>query len=157
MLSENCFQCHGPDERALKAKLRLDTKEGIFAKRANGTSAVVAGDLKASQLFLRITSSDPEEVMPPEKLKKPLKPNQIQLIERWIKEGASWGTHWAFEKPARPAIPTPPSLSQTRNPIDNLILNRLRKTGISQSAEAAKETLIRRVTLDLTGLPPTSS
>ncbi len=157
LLSEHCFQCHGPDERALKAKLRLDTKEGLFAKRADGTSAVVSGNIKESQIFRRITSTDVEEVMPPEKLKKPLKPDQIKLVERWIEEGAKWGTHWAFEKPDRSAIPTPPRLSRTRNPIDNLVLNRLGQAGIAQSAEAPREILIRRVTLDLTGLPPTSS
>ncbi len=155
ILSEHCFQCHGPDEKSLKAKLRLDTKEGALGKRANGTAAVVPGNPKESQMFLRITSSDKEEKMPPEKLKKDLRSDQIELIERWIKEGAHWGSHWAFDKPSRPAVPLDPSLSAILNPIDNFVADRLRRAGLSLSPEASRAVLIRRVALDLTGLPPT--
>jgi len=155
ILSENCFKCHGPDAKARKAKLRLDTKEGAFQVRDN-EAVIVRGDSSKSELYLRITTEDPDDLMPPPKSNLKLSSEQIALLKRWIEQGAPWGEHWSLEKLARPEIPAVPGLAdRIKNPIDNFIFARLKKEGIEPSAEAAKETLIRRVALDLTGLPPT--
>jgi hypothetical protein len=153
ILSDNCFQCHGPDQNARKADLRLDTKDGVF--RAD-SPVVVPGKSGDSELILRITSTDPDEVMPPPKSNRKITPAQIELLRKWIDSGAKWGKHWAFERPQRPAVPAIGNRqSQIGNPIDAFVLSRLEKEGLSPSPEAPKHTLIRRVTLDLTGLPPT--
>ena len=154
ILSENCFKCHGPDEEQRRAKLRLDTKEGAFADR-RGSKAIVPGDLKKSVLVERIESKDEFEVMPPPKSGKSLKPEQIALIKAWIKQGATWEDHWAFVTPKRPALPKVANKNRANNPIDYYILARLEKMKLTLSDEADRRTLIRRVTLDLTGLPPT--
>ena len=147
ILSENCFQCHGPDEKARKAKLRLDTQRSAL-------SVVTEKDSDASKLMLRITA-DADHVMPPAKTGKRLSDRQKELLRRWIDEGAAWGKHWAYESPARPELPRVQNKAWPRNGIDSFVLARLELEGLTPSAEAAKETLIRRVTLDLTGLPPT--
>ncbi|MBI5760127.1 MAG: DUF1549 domain-containing protein [Planctomycetales bacterium] len=153
ILSDNCFQCHGPDQNARKADLRLDTKDGVF--RAD-SPVVVPGKSGESELIARITSTDPDEVMPPPKSNRKLTPAQIELLRKWIDSGATWGKHWAFEAPQRPVVPRISNLkSQISNPIDAFVLSRLEKEGLLPSPEAPKHTLIRRVTLDLTGLPPT--
>ena len=155
ILSDNCFQCHGPDEKARKAKLRFDTKEGAFRVK-DGVGVIVPGKSSESELYRRISTEDPDDHMPPAKSNRKLSPQQIQLLKRWIDEGANWGEHWAFEKLSRPE---PPGLKKfggrVLNPIDNFIFARLEKEALVPSEPAAKETLIRRVTLDLTGLPPT--
>jgi hypothetical protein len=148
ILAENCFQCHGPDEKARKAKLRLDTQAGALA--------VVRPHRGAdSELIRRINATDDEERMPPPKAKKTLTTAQKDLLRRWIDGGAAWGKHWAYETPVRPPAPSVRDRGWARNPIDLFVLTRLDAEGLAPSPEAPKETLIRRVTLDLTGLPPT--
>jgi hypothetical protein len=147
ILSENCFQCHGPDEKARKAKLRLDTQEGARAVLTPGKDG-------KSKLLRRI-NAPPEDVMPPPRTRRRLTAAQKDLLRRWIDEGGAWGKHWAYEAPVRPHLPALNDTSWPRNGIDAFILARLEKEGLSPSPEAPKETLIRRVTLDLTGLPPT--
>jgi len=147
ILSANCFQCHGPDEKARKAKLRLDTSAGALTVVTPGKSA-------DSELIRRINADD-DDVMPPAKTRRKLSAAQKQLLARWVDEGAAWGKHWAYETPVRPALPTVQNKSWPRNPVDAFVLARLEREGLKPSPEAARETLIRRVTFDLTGLPPT--
>ena len=153
ILSDNCFACHGPDEQARKAQLRLDTREGAFGKGKSGKFALVANDSRHSEILRRLTTNDPDDVMPPPKSKRHVTPVQIELIRRWIEQGAPWSRHWAFEPPIRPVMPT--GFEDVRNPIDAWVQARLAKEGLRPSPEASRTTLIRRVTLDLTGLPPT--
>ena len=148
ILSENCFQCHGPDEKARKAKLRLDTHAGI-------QHAVAAGKFGVSELIRRINASAEDGGMPPAAAKRRLSAAQKELLRRWVDEGASWTAHWAYEPPTRPALPPVSNAAWPRNSIDYFILARLDKEGLSPSPEADRATLLRRVTLDLTGLPPT--
>ena len=155
ILSEHCFACHGPDERKRKAGLRLDRQEDAFKKLKSGNHAIVAGDLSSSALVERITSTDPDDVMPPPKHNKPLSPDQVELLRRWVKEGAEWKKHWSFIAPERPELPAVEGWNWPRNPIDYFTLSRLEKENLQPNAEADKAELIRRATLDLTGLPPT--
>ncbi len=105
LLSDNCFACHGPDDKTRKGKLRLDLKEEAFKAAKSGDFAIVPGDVKKSQLVERITTKDEDEIMPPPKTGKKLTQAQIDLLKRWIAEGATWQTHWAYETPKRPALP----------------------------------------------------
>jgi hypothetical protein len=148
ILSENCFLCHGPDKTMRKAKLRLDIKDGAMR-------VIVPGKGADSELIQRITATDPHELMPPPKSSRKLTPAQKELLRRWIDQGAPWGKHWAYETLQRPELPAVKNSSWCRNDIDRFILARLEKEGLKPAAEASRETLIRRVTLDLTGLPPT--
>ncbi len=153
ILSENCFNCHGPDEKAREGKLRLDTKEGLLRTQK---PIVIAGKAAQSELFKRLVTKNPDDVMPPSKSKKTLTPAQIETVRRWIDSGASYARHWAFTPPVRPAVPAiRNSQFAIRNPLDAFIADRLAREGLRPSPEAPRETLIRRVTLDLTGLPPT--
>ncbi len=154
ILSENCYLCHGPDAGTRKAKLRLDTKEGAFRVQ-DDVAILVPGKSGDSELFQRLITSDDDEVMPPPKSKKKMSPAQIDLIKRWIDEGAAWGGHWSFTAPQRPALPTVKNAGWSRNGIDRFVLAKLEKEGLAPSPQASPHTLIRRVTLDLTGLPPT--
>ena len=154
ILSDHCFQCHGPDEKQRKAELRLDTETGARADH-DGRRAIVPADLSHSELFQRITSTDDGERMPPAKFARQLSAEQIDILKRWIEQGATWQKHWSFISPQRPALPTVKTPDWCRTPIDHFILARLEKEGLHPAAEADKATLIRRVTLDLTGLPPT--
>jgi hypothetical protein len=124
VLSENCFACHGPDDQKRKAKLRLDTKEGAFAT-VDGAHIIKPGSSAESELFKRITSTDPDEVMPPPKSGKKLTAAQVDLFKRWINQGAKWETHWAFEKPVRPELPKVADNSWPRNEIDYFMLSKL--------------------------------
>jgi hypothetical protein len=151
LLSENCFQCHGPDAKNRKAKLRLDDEQNV----KNVRGVVVPGKSDESELFLRVSDTDAKHVMPPPSSQRKLSPQQIALLKRWIDEGASWGVHWAFQPLVRPAVPPLASGRQVRNPLDAFILARLEKEKLTPSAPAPRETLLRRVCLDLTGLPPT--
>ncbi len=150
ILTENCFQCHGPDDHQRKAKLRLDVKDAALGHG----SVIVPGHADRSELIERLTTDDPARRMPPAKTGKHLTPGQVELLRRWIDEGAKWTRHWAWVKPARPPLPPVADASWPRNPIDDFILARLEKEGLRPSPEADRVTLIRRVTLDLTGLPP---
>src|SRR5262249_52798223 len=153
MITEHCIQCHGPDEKECKAKLRLDTKEGTFATLRDGGHAVVRGKPGESELIARVTSADAARRMPPAKTGKRLTPQQIDLLRRWIDEGAEWLQHWAYVPPRRPAVPAVSTGNEQRNAIDRFVLTRLHGSGLQQSAEADRRTLIRRLSLDLTGLP----
>jgi mono/diheme cytochrome c family protein len=155
ILSENCFACHGPDERQRKAKLRFDQIEGALAQRPDGGFVIKAGKAAESELVLRITSSDPDLQMPPAKSNKKLTLQQIELLSQWIDQGAPSSRHWSLSAPTRPAIPKVSDAAWARSPIDSFILARLGKEGLQPTVEASKTALIRRVTLDLTGLPPT--
>ena len=152
ILSNHCFQCHGPDEKARKGDLRLDTKEDALRKQG---AVIVPGKSAESEVVRRIESADAKEQMPPKKANKNLKPEQVAILKKWIDAGAPWGTHWSFTKPVRPPVPVSRASAWVKNPIDAFILARLEKEKLSPSPEADKERLIRRVTIDLTGLPPT--
>lgn len=155
ILSDYCFKCHGPSEEGREAELRLDTPEGAHAVH-DGRAIVKPGDLAASELIQRILSTNPDEVMPPPEAKHDLSPQQIETLKRWVAEGAIWGKHWAFEPLTSPAVPTVPTgFGTVVNPIDSFVLAKLNREGIAPSPPAEKTTLIRRVTLDLTGLPST--
>ncbi|MCF6311419.1 MAG: PSD1 and planctomycete cytochrome C domain-containing protein [Verrucomicrobiales bacterium] len=157
ILSTACFHCHGPDPENREADLRLDTEAGAFASLEGGHHAIVAGKPTSSEAYARITSKDPDELMPPSDSGKQITPDQIKLIQQWIKQGAKWGQHWAFTAPQRPTIPqlTDTNVSRASNPIDHFIFARLAKEGLSPSAPANKSTQLRRLSLDLVGLPPT--
>jgi hypothetical protein len=155
ILSDNCFACHGPDENKRKAKLRFDIKDEAFKPAKSGDYAIVPGDLKKSQLIARVTATDEDEKMPPAKSGKKLTPQQIDLLKRWIADGASWQTHWAYEAPKRPALPQVKDKRWPKNEIDNFVLAKLEKEKLKPSPEADKTTLMRRASFDLTGLPPT--
>ncbi len=153
ILSKNCFQCHGPDDEARKAKMRLDTTENVFADR-EGHAVIVPGKAGESELLRRITHSDPGERMPPPEKGDALPPEQVALLRQWIDEGASYAPHWSFRAPQRPVVPSVHDTAWTRNPIDNFVLQRLEAEGLAPSPETDRETLARRLGLDLTGLPP---
>lgn len=155
ILADNCYTCHGPDENHRKAGLRLDVKESAFGILEEGRRAVVPGDTARSELIRRITAADEDELMPPANTGRKLKPQQIDLLTRWVKDGATWTGHWAFIRPVRPNLPDVQSKSWVRNPIDRFILARLEAEKLACSPEADRFTLLRRVTFDLTGLPPT--
>ncbi|MFO0953352.1 MAG: PSD1 and planctomycete cytochrome C domain-containing protein [Isosphaeraceae bacterium] len=151
VLSEACFRCHGPAQK--KGGLRLDQLESALKKLASGATAIVPGDVDESEILRRIFSDDPDEVMPPPATKKPLKPEQKELLKRWVKSGAPYVAHWAFVAPVKPAAPKVEAA--TVNPIDAFLADRLKREGLSMSPEADRRTLIRRVSFALTGLPPT--
>ncbi len=142
ILVEHCYACHGPDAKARKAGLRLDTKEGLAA-------AAPPGQPKEAELLARITSTEEGEVMPPKKFGKPLKPDQIAKLKLWVEGGAAWSEHWAFVAPKKAPVPS------GVNPIDHFIRERLKKVGLTANPEAPKTAWLRRATFDLTGLPPT--
>jgi hypothetical protein len=156
ILSDTCFPCHGFDAGKRKADLRLDIPEGATAIH-KGHQAVKGGDLAASELWRRVTSADPKVLMPPPVSGKRLKPEQIALLGQWIREGAAYQKHWAFEAPVRPDPPVVKKADWPRNDVDRFILATLEAKQLVPTPEAPKETLLRRVTLDLTGLPPTPS
>ena len=155
ILADRCFACHGPDSAARKAGLRLDREE--FAKAAlaeSGTIPVVAGKPGESGILARMTSDDPEEVMPPPKSKSGLTTREIGLIREWIANGAQWERHWAFIAPKKPVLPDAGTGDWTINWLDHFILERLLAEGLHPSPRADAEHLLRRLTFDLTGLPP---
>jgi hypothetical protein len=148
ILSQACFQCHGPDEMHREGELRLDTREGIL-------EAVAAGAGAASELVKRITSADSEIQMPPPDSGKILKSEQIALLTRWVESGAKWNEHWAFVPPQKPKLPATTSHEHwNKNPIDRFVAARMEQAGLAPAKPAATETLVRRLHLDLTGLPP---
>ena len=150
ILSENCIACHGPDEKGRKAKLRLDDEASAKSDR-KGDIAIVPGKPEASSLIQRIESKDPDEVMPPPKQHKTIAPEQLALLKTWIRQGAKWGKHWSYEPVAAVKVPA----NGEANPIDAFLLERLRREKLAFSARADQALLIRRTSLDLTGLPPT--
>ena len=154
ILSDKCFSCHGPDDAARQAGLRLDTAAGATRPADSGNVAVVAGKLSESELVARISSSDPDEVMPPPKHNKPLTPAEVERLKAWVAAGASYQQHWAFAAPVRPAVPTLATGDQPANPIDAFVRARLVREGLAPSPAAGRATLLRRLSLDLIGLPP---
>ncbi|MDX1564152.1 MAG: DUF1553 domain-containing protein [Phycisphaeraceae bacterium] len=154
ILSENCFACHGPDAHERKAKLRLDVRTSAVAPRKDGR-VVVAGKPAQSLLIQRINDPDPQIRMPPPETHKHLSERQKALLEKWIKQGAEYQKHWSFITPIRPDVPETAGAGWVRNPIDAFVIARLEKAGMKPSPEADRRTLIRRVSFDLTGLPPT--
>ena len=155
ILTDNCFPCHGFDSNKRKAELRLDNAEGATAVHKDGKQAVKPSDLAGSELWRRINSTDPKVKMPPPESGRKLKPEQIVALREWIETGAVYQKHWAFEAPVRPALPAVRHSDWPRNDVDRFILATLEAKQLQPSPEATRETLIRRVTLDLTGLPPT--
>jgi hypothetical protein len=153
ILANNCLLCHGPDAKARKGDLRLDVREGAVALR-EGKAAIVPGKPDQSELFRRLTTADHDDLMPPAKTGKKLTREQVALLKKWIEQGAPYSKHWAFVKPERPAVPDVKD-PWVRSEIDRFILARLRKEGLQPSPEADRYALVRRLSLDLTGLPPT--
>jgi len=153
IFSNACFQCHGPDEGTRMAGLRLDKKESAFSQRQNGIP-IVPGDPDASLVIQRLTHAEKSKRMPPEYSHKSVTPKQIETIRRWIAEGARWQEHWAFASPTRPKPPVVFNKAWVRSPIDQFILAKLESAGLTPSISADRRTLIRRLSLDLTGLPP---
>ena len=155
ILSENCYACHGPDPGARKAGLRLDRAEFAYAAHEKFGPAIIRSNPDKSPLVRRIESDNPKERMPPPEAHRTLKPEQVALLRQWVKEGAVYEQHWSFIAPKRPAIPETNNRQWARNPADSFILSRLEKEGMAPAEEADRPTLIRRVSYDLTGLPPT--
>ena len=152
IFSENCFACHGFDPKHREAGLRLDTFEGATGER-KGVRAIVPGNLEKSELWARIVSTDPDDIMPsPKSHKAPLSTAQRALLKQWISEGATYEPHWSFIPPARPQVKETGSAV-----IDRFIEQKLEGNGLKMSGEAPVEKLIRRVSLDLTGLPPSTA
>src|SRR4051812_45039724 len=155
IFSENCYACHGPDKNKRKAGLRFDVKEEAFKKLDSGDYAIVPGKLTQSKMIQLITTTDEDDRMPPTKAGKRLTRAQIDLLKRWVQQGAHWKDHWSYIPPERPELPSVKNKKWPRNEIDYFILARLDKEGLKPSPEADKTTLLRRVNFDLTGLPPT--
>ena len=154
IFSDVCFQCHGPDSESREAELRLDIRESVFANRV-GPRLIVPGQPAQSELIRRITSSDPDVRMPPHDTGRQLSTDQVDAITRWVKQGAPWQEHWAFVAPRRPKLPQSKNPDWCHNGIDHFVLAQLDREGLTPSPLAKKETLLRRVSFDLTGLPPT--
>jgi hypothetical protein len=153
ILSDNCFTCHGPDEKHRMVGLHFDTKEGAFGK----PGVIVPGDSAHSKMYLRVSNPNEAMRMPPPSSGHKLTPAQIETIRKWIDAGAKWESHWAFVPPKRPDIPVVKQEGWARTPIDSFVLAKLEQQGLHPSPETDKATLLRRVTFDLTGLPPTSA
>lgn len=150
ILSDRCFHCHGPDPMHREADLRLDLRESAIESR-DGTAAIVPGKPEASKLLVRVMADDEDLLMPPpDSHRKKLTKRQIETIRKWIDSGAKWGQHWAFEKPVKVTLPS----QNKKHPIDVLVQRQLKEKGLSFSPTAQKQTLIRRLSFDLTGLPP---
>ncbi|MFQ5734940.1 MAG: DUF1549 domain-containing protein, partial [Planctomycetaceae bacterium] len=154
ILAANCFACHGPDKAARKAELRLDRAKDATADR-DGSPAIVPGKPEKSAVYLRLTSRDADERMPPQETRKMLSAKQVAFIRRWIRQGAKYTRHWAFVKPRRRALPAVRNERWVRNEIDRFVLAKVERAGLQPSPQADAYTLVRRVSLDLTGLPPT--
>ncbi len=157
ILSDRCFKCHGPDNRTREGGLRLDTREGAFAAlgEAGDRHAIVPGDVERSTLIRRIFSDDPNLVMPPPESNLLLEDYEKAILKKWIEQGADWKEHWAFIPPVKPALPKVKNKAWAHNEIDLFILARLEEQGIEPGPPASREQLIRRLSFDLTGLPPT--
>ena len=151
ILSQHCFACHGFDAHERKGKLRLDIAADAFKGGESGIPAIVPGKPEKSELWQRIISKDPDEVMPPSDFHKDLTTEQKQILKNWITQGAEYQDHWAFIPPEKPTIP---EAREHKNPIDHFIAKRLKKENLQFSPRAEPHTLLRRLSFDLTGLPP---
>ncbi|WP_166820263.1 PSD1 and planctomycete cytochrome C domain-containing protein [Thalassoroseus pseudoceratinae] len=154
ILAQNCFQCHGPDESTREAGLRLDRREDALEKLDSGTHAVVPGKPSDSEVMVRLTTEDEYLKMPPPESGRQLTQKQIDIVRRWIQQKAPYAKHWSFQPLQRPRTPAVKDTVWPRNPIDHFVLSRLESRGISPSPSADRSTLIRRLSLDLLGLPP---
>ncbi len=154
ILSDKCFHCHGADAGPRKIKLRLDSEAAAKADLGGGRRAIVPGNAENSELVRRISAANPAVRMPPSYSGLKLSDKEIDLLRTWVAQGAQWQMHWSFLPPVRPAVAPVSLKSWPRNPIDNFVLARLEREGLHPSREADRATLIRRVSLDLTGLPP---
>ncbi|MDZ4784311.1 MAG: PSD1 and planctomycete cytochrome C domain-containing protein [Planctomycetia bacterium] len=155
ILAENCFVCHGPDEGSRKAKLRLDRAAAAMSETESGAQAIVPGDPSASEVIARIDAADDDSRMPPIDSRKVLTDEQKQILRAWIEQGADYAEHWSFVKPRRIAPPDVRATTWPRNELDRYVLARLETEGLAPAPEADRPTLLRRLSLDLTGLPPT--
>jgi len=155
ILSNHCWNCHGPDSGSREAGLRLDQRDAAISLLESGDTAIVPGKPERSSLLHRIESTDESLVMPPAETQKPLSRAQVELLKRWIADGAEYSGHWAFQAPVRPELPAVTQADWPRNGLDRFILKRLEERGLHPSPPADPVTWLRRVTLDLTGLPPT--
>lgn len=157
ILSDRCFKCHGPDANKREADLRLDTEEGAFAALKDDPSShvIVPGDPLSSALYLRISSNDTASVMPPPSSNLTLTKEEIQIIKKWIAQGAQYKKHWSFIPPVKSKIPAVDKKLNPRNAIDHFIFAAMDKQGLSPNPEASKAALLKRVCMDITGLPPT--
>lgn len=157
ILSDKCYACHGPDKNTRKGKFRLDLEAEAKAKR-DDHFPIVSGKPGESELVTRIFASDPDEVMPPPKSNSRLTPHEKELLKQWIVEGGKYEAHWAYLPVKRPAVPPAPGEKfKIENPIDQFLRARQQAAGLTPVAEADRRTLIRRLALDLTGLPPTAA
>src|SRR5262245_31991166 len=154
IMSDTCFRCHGPDRIARKADMRLDVREEATSPTRSKHIPIVPGAPEKSEIIARIFAEG-ATVMPPKSTHKELTQAQKETIRRWIADGAIYEGHWAYQPVKRPAVPAIADASRIKNPIDNFIQDRLRLDALTPAAEADKRTLLRRVTLDLTGLLPT--
>jgi hypothetical protein len=156
ILSDKCFTCHGPDANKREAGLRLDNEESAFkALNENPTAhAIIAGKPELSEVFLRISTKDTNLLMPPPNSNLKLNPREIKLIEKWIKQGAKYESHWSFTKPKKAKLPKISDTKWPKNEIDYFILNKMELKGLEPNQIAEKEHLLKRLSLDLTGLPP---
>ena len=154
ILSDKCYRCHGSDATAKGIPLRLDSEAAATADLGDNKHAIVPGNLESSQLVRRITAEDEAVRMPPVYSGLKLTDREIETLRSWIAQGAKWQLHWSFIPPKRHSIPAVKNASWPRNPIDNFILERLDREGLFPAPEVSRETLLRRVSLDLTGLPP---
>ena len=156
IFSDRCYKCHGPDDNVRKANLRLDTKEGAFASSREDSARriIVPGNPEASKLIAHITATDPKQVMPPPESNLSLSSHEVALIRAWIRQGAAWKPHWAFTPPALPDRPDVRHDGWPRNDIDYFVLHKIEQAGFEPSLTLSREKLLRRVTFDLTGLPP---
>lgn len=157
LLSNRCLACHGPDDGRREAGLQLDIRESAVSELESGSTAIVPGNAAASELMQRLTSSDPDIRMPPPEFGDALTADEVELFRRWISDGAKYAVHWSWVTPVRPVVPeaSGPAASWPANPVDQFLLQRMQQNGLSPSAQAPAETLVRRVFLDLIGLPPT--
>src|SRR5260221_9177346 len=155
LLSSKCFQCHGPDEKARKSKLRLDLQEFATKPAKSGEIAIVPGKPDQSELVKRISTHDEVDVMPPPKTSAPLTARQIATLRAWIEQGAEYAQHWAYVKPVRHEPPAVKDAAWPVNAIDRFVLSQLEKDGLHPTPATDRYALIRRLSIDLTGLPPT--
>jgi hypothetical protein len=155
ILSNNCFKCHGPDEKERRSGLRLDLRESALKPAESGAAAIVPGKIEASELVARITARDSDVVMPPAGSHKKLTREEIELLKQWVGQGADYKLHWSYVAPVRPELPVVQDKTWARNSLDTFVLERLEKAGLKPAPEADPATLCRRLHLDLTGLPPT--
>lgn len=154
ILAETCYACHGPDEETREARLRLDERESVVDRRRGPRYVVRPGRPERSLLYRVVTAEDPDDRMPPAESGKSLSAAQVETLRRWIAEGAQWTEHWSYVPPSRPPLPEVRDASWARTPVDRFIRARLEKEGVEPAPEADRATLLRRLTLDLTGLPP---